>query len=120
MPAVGTQGGKPAHWEQQQLLFEGCELPSEWDTADETHFTDEILQRCEKRIKQQRAYDQWPLTTVMCWECGKVLLSDGDTYRVKLPLLDPEDAPAAAIKKAVEHCNLTFVDESKGKWYACS
>ena len=118
---VGTGGGKPAHWEQQQLLFEGCELPSEWDTADETHnLTDEILQRCEKRIKQQRAYDQRPLTTVMCWQCGKVLLSDGDTYRVKPPLLDPEDAPAAAIKKAVEHCNLTFVDESKGKWYACS
>ena len=23
---VGTGGGKPAHWEQQQLLFEGCEL----------------------------------------------------------------------------------------------
>ena len=41
-------------------------------------------------------------------------------HRIKPPRSDPEDAPAAAIKRAVEHCDLTFVDESKGEWYACS
>ena len=41
-------------------------------------------------------------------------------HRVKPPRSNPKDAPAAAIKRAVEHCDLTVVDESKGKWYACS
>ena len=117
---VGTEGGRPARYKQQHTLFDRCELPSEWDVSEDTHnLSDEILQRCEKRIKQQRTYDQLPLITVMCWQCGKVLLGDRDTHCIKPPRSDPEDAPAAAIKRAVEHCDLTFVNENKGKWYAC-
>ena len=49
------------------MVLDGCELPSKWDVSEDTHnLTNEILQWCEMRIKQQRTYDQVPLTTAMC------------------------------------------------------
>ena len=55
---VGTEGGRPACWEQQHIVFDGCELPSKWDVFEDTHnLTDEIMQQCEKGIKQQHTYD---------------------------------------------------------------
>ena len=44
--AAGFQvsAGRPARYERQHMLFDGCELPSDWDVSEDTHnLTDEIL-----------------------------------------------------------------------------
>ena len=116
------QGGCHARWEWESMLFEGCDLPAEWDTSEEfLNVPDDLIQQCRRRIREQRLYDQRALATHMCWQCGKVLSGEGDTYRVNPPPhVDPDNAPAVAFKRAVEHCSLEFEDEVKDKWYACS
>ena len=53
------------------------------------------------------------------WQCGKVLSGEEDAYHVNpSPHVDPDNAPAMAFKRAIEHCSLDYVDEVKDKWHA--
>ena len=108
---------------ESDIDFTGCDLPSDWDVSTNTlNISDEKL---IQQISVQRNFDQKPLTTRICWQCGRVLWGDGSskaTYLVDPPEgMHSKHAPANAFLKAVDKCNLTFEhDGKKQKWYSCA
>ena len=84
----------------------------------QTHsISDELHAKLIQQISVQRNFDQKPLTTRICWQCGRVLWGDGSSkasYLVDPPEgMHSKHAPVNTFLKAVDKCNLTFEHDGK-------
>ena len=72
------------------------ELPSEWDTSQESvNICEELLTKLKMRCMQQRDFDKQALVDGMCYNCGCVLWS-ASTLITPPNNMDPDCAPASA------------------------
>ena len=105
------------------LFNPSIELPSEWDTSQESiNLSEELLAKLKKRCMQQREFDKQALVDGICYNCGRVLWS---TSLISPPNgMDADSAPASAYLQAVRNCNINFVasneTSSDEKWFCCS
>ena len=126
---TGSRGfGRPKGHSGVVSFLDNVGLPSEWDTSA-INLSEELLQICESRIKQQRTFDRKSLGVGVCYRCGHVLWTSVDgthTFLVDKPNnMTKEDAPASAYLRAVRNCSLSFEYAERGsstkqRWYCCS